>query len=102
MMRVGLGGQARQMRGEPNAIGVPTKWKPLMSEDAFFKDEYLLNSDVAYVIKESFMLAEEKLAAGHNVVIPEDGLGTGLSDLKNRAPKILELIEGYIEILSLY
>lgn len=100
MLRKGLGGQAGQMRGEPNAIGVPTKWKPLMSEDAFFRDEYLQNSDVGEVIKEAFLLAEEKLSQGHDVVIPEDGLGTGLSDLANKAPQILELINGYIEILS--
>ena len=38
MIRKGLGGQAREMRGEPNAIGIPTKKFPSMSEASFFTD----------------------------------------------------------------
>ena len=32
MLRKGFGGQAKEMRGEPNAVGVPVKWRP--SRDA--------------------------------------------------------------------
>ena len=40
----GYGGQAAAMRGEPNAIGVPTKWRPQRDERAYFRDEDLLKS----------------------------------------------------------
>ena len=35
----GLGGQAAAMRGEPNAIGIPTKKSPSYRADAFFSDD---------------------------------------------------------------
>jgi hypothetical protein len=36
--RVGMGGQAKEMRGEPNAHGIRTKWLPTYNPDAFFSD----------------------------------------------------------------
>jgi hypothetical protein len=35
----GFGGQAREMRGEPNAIGIPTKNAPDLRESSFFSDQ---------------------------------------------------------------
>ena len=40
------------------------------------------------------------LAAGHDVVIPIGGLGTGLAQLPQRAPKIHACIERRIANLS--
>ena len=34
----GYNGQAKEMRGEPNTIGIPTKNKPTMEKDAFLTD----------------------------------------------------------------
>jgi hypothetical protein len=34
--RIGFGGQAKEMRGEPNAIGVATEWVPTNRPNAFF------------------------------------------------------------------
>lgn len=36
--RSGYGGQAREMRGEPNSIGVRTKAKPSNSKDSYWYD----------------------------------------------------------------
>jgi hypothetical protein len=51
--RKGFGGQAAAMRGEPNAIGVPTKKKPSHFPDAYFTDsEFEQNKfaiDIAFV-----------------------------------------------------
>ena len=41
MVRQGYGGQAREMRGEPNAVGIPTKWRPDNTDGAFFYDYQL-------------------------------------------------------------
>ncbi len=39
LTRQGYGGQAAAMRGEPNAVGIPTKKLPSDREAAFFSDE---------------------------------------------------------------
>ena len=38
LLRVGLGGQAGATRGEPNAVGIPTKKTPAGDEAASFTD----------------------------------------------------------------
>lgn len=94
MNRVGLGGQAREMRYEPNAIGVPTKWRSSMTDDAFFTDEDY--DKVVNVLEKDFDAIRVALARGKNVVFPADGLGTGLSQLQSRSPKIFKYIENSI------
>ena len=42
VLRVGFGGQAKEIRGEPNAVGVRTKHRPNMHPDAFFRAEEVL------------------------------------------------------------
>lgn len=81
--RVGMGGQAKEMRGESNAFGLPTKWRPAMSYDAFFHDgdvEALAEIQKATVAIEN-ILHQDKI-----VIVPLDGLGTGLSKLPEVAP----------------
>jgi len=84
LARRGLGGQARAMRGEPNAVGVATKKDCTMRDSDFFSDdEYATNcrqidADLARAIRH--------LDRGFVVVVPLDGLGTGLSELATRAP----------------
>ena len=101
MQRIGLGGQAKEMRGEPNAFGVPTKWAPTMNPLHFFTDASLNNENVVNAIKFPFILAYTFMDdKGNNVCLPEDGLGTGLSQLEDRAPTILLAIENMIDILK--
>lgn len=86
--RVGFGGQAREMRGEPNTIGIPTKWSPNMMESAFFTDDDF--DKVVSTIDAEF----EKLRNHNNYIIwPEAGIGTGLAQLDIRAPIIFQYIE---------
>lgn len=101
MVRHGRGGQAREMRGEPNAIGVPTKWRPDNDEDAFFDDRTFDEFPIVKAaIDVAFMRLWEAMANGRDVVIPADGLGTGLADLANRAPTVLTYIEAKIAALE--
>lgn len=88
---LGRGGQARECRGEPNAIGIPTKWHPMMDEQSFFTDDAL--SKVAPRIKAEFRTLDAHLDAGKDVVWPADGIGTGLAQLQQRAPAIAAFIE---------
>lgn len=95
--RVGMGGQAREMRGEPNAFGIPTKRKPTMEEDAFFSDESVEDLVAVY---QSLSDLDRLAGPDGTVVVPYDGLGTGLSQLPKRAPGIYTVIRMVFDALS--
>lgn len=100
MVRRGLGGQAREMRGESNAIGVPTKWCPGTDTLDYFDDHDWQGCAVHMAIDGAFNAIEAALELGKDVVIPSDGLGTGLAELPTRAPKIHAYIEDRIRELE--
>ncbi|MGH9947582.1 MAG: hypothetical protein ACRD6X_10300 [Pyrinomonadaceae bacterium] len=96
----GFGGQAAAMRGEPNAIGIPTKRSPAYSESAFFSDEEfeqnrmaidLVFAKVLKAVTDSFRV----------IVIPSGGLGTGRAQLVLRAPRTFAYLQNRLaEITS--
>lgn len=97
LQRRGFGGQAREMRGEPNAVGIPTKRSPSMSEKAFFSD-----ADYAKVepfVSEAFERIEEHLAVNGVVVLPTKGVGTGRAMLDFHAPRIDAMIRDGLDDL---
>lgn len=81
LLHKGLGGQAASMRGEPNAIGIPTKKKPDMTEDSFFTDDEFEEN------KKEIDKAFSRIPKDATVIIPMAGLGTGRAQLKERAPQ---------------
>jgi hypothetical protein len=103
-LRTGLGGQAKEMRGEPNAIGICTKMSPseFMSDDTLEFNKSIIDDD--------FNKVKSKLAKLNNfwdwvkgrvvVVIPADGLGTGLAELPTRAPKTYKYLCEKLEQLK--
>lgn len=97
MARQGYGGQAAAMRGEPNAIGVPTKHAPARHPRAYFTDADWQDDRVRDAIASALDRIEAALAEGRDVVIPADGLGTGLADLPRRAPRIHVYIDRRIK-----
>jgi len=91
MARAGYGGQAKQMRGCLNAVGIPTKWRPATDLGAYFRDDDFMM--VKPRIDVEFDRLEGFLQRGGTVVWPEAGIGTGRAKLYERAPKIA----GYID-----
>lgn len=86
--RRGKKGQA-VIRDCPNAVGIATKRKPSMSEDAFFTDgmdDRIVAAEIAKVF--AFFAGNPYTV----IVLPADGLGTGLAQLPERAPQILAAI----------
>jgi hypothetical protein len=84
------------MRGEPNAVGIRTKRAPGYEEHAYWSDAEFRRNTV--MIWEDFFpvlrgLIEEPSLV---VIIPSDGLGTGMAQLHQRAPKTLIFIETMI------
>lgn len=86
LLQRGLGGQAKFMRGEPNAFGIPTKKAPSDAESDFFSDSDY--DQIAPTIEGFFDRLEVKAREGVEIVWPQDGIGTGLADLPTRAPKL--------------
>ena len=100
LKRVGLGGQAKEMRGEHNAVGVATKRAPGHEHhDDYSRSDYF--SDNNYIsqmhqIDIDFEPVFNHLRKGGTVVIPMAGLGTGRSKLDEYAPRTAKYIEGII------
>ena len=95
MARVGYGGQARECRDEPNAVGIPTKWAPGMAEKDFFKDKDL--PKIKGTLDAEFDRLWKHVQDGHAIVLPQDGIGTGLAELPKRAPVIYAYIQKRLE-----
>lgn len=89
MVGRGFAGQARACRGEPNAVGIPTKWYPAMDPRAFFTDDDL--PKVKSTIDARFLRCVDHLRTGGIVACPPE-IGTGLAQLPTRAPRIYTYI----------
>lgn len=83
----GNGGMAFQLRNQPNAYGLPTKWMPLDIPKAYFTDQQY--EDFMDIIDTAF----DNIPQGYQyIVIPIDNndiisIGTGLADMPNKCPK---------------
>lgn len=96
-LRVGLGGQAAEMRGEPNAIGVCTKATP-GGPNEYWTDRRF--DECCLVIDTDLAPAARHASTGCIIVVPLDGLGTGLAELDKRAPKVFKHLTARLEELA--
>lgn len=85
------------IRGEENAIGIPTKKNRGTSAASYFTDadfdEFKTGVDSA--------IAKAK-ASGKTIVLPENGIGTGKAQLKQRAPRCFEYLQDQLDALKKY
>lgn len=97
LLRKGLGGQAKEMRGEENALGVVSKKYPSNNISSFYTD------DDFYSWLEVFSVDIKNLAEKINsgkykaLVIPQ--IGVGLADLPNKAPRIWKYLKTTLDSL---
>jgi hypothetical protein len=96
--RRGLGGQAAACRGEPNAIGVATKCLPRRNAKAYWSDQDY--DRLVALIEADLAPAFAHVRRGGTVVCPTAGLGTGLSELPTRAPKVFAYLSKRIADLK--
>lgn len=82
--RKGFGGQAAEARGEPNAVGIPTKRAPSMRPEAFMTDADLERLQAE--ARPALDRLRRHLDAGGDVVMPGAGIGTGFAQMATRAP----------------
>lgn len=92
-VRRGMGGQAGAMRGERNAVGVATKSVPSTHPDAYFGEEPEQVEAQIRIIDEDMKPLFDKVKTGGIVIWPTDGIGTGLSELPQRAPSTFAYLE---------
>lgn len=95
LARQGLGGQASAMRGEPNAVGLPTKASP----QSYLQD-HMLEQVARLSYMERFQLLQQLTHYRRIVVWPLDGIGTGLAELGTRAPLIAKFWEDFLSNLK--
>lgn len=100
MQRYGGPALARQIRGEPNAVGIPTKREPANRESSYFKNGDLDAQDVRMAIQGALDRLQEHLDNGGNVVLPVEGIGTGLAGLRDHAPLIYRMVNGRLQELE--
>ena len=96
--RAGYGGQAKEMRGAPNAIGIRTKHAPRNSSTAYYNDDNYIEN--CRKIKEDIDTIKFKLNAGFIIVFPDAGVGSGLSAMEKYAPITYKYIQS--ELNKLY
>ena len=96
----GTGGQAC-IRGCKQAVGIPTKVAPRISEDAYFTPAdglgKIMLSKNAHLIISQIERNLKKIPEDAIIVMPESGLGTGLAQLDKRAPNVLNDIYAFLE-----
>jgi hypothetical protein len=94
----GLGGQARALRNEPNAVGIPTKRNPSRSADAYFSDRDL--PAIEQAIDQAFERLADHLRRGGDVWWPAAGIGKGRAELPIRAPAVAAHVEDWRQSLE--
>lgn len=93
--RVGMGGQAREMRGEPNSVGVATLYAP----GVFYQDDPVSVDAQKRVIDLDMKPLFDHVKKGGLVVWPSDGIGTGLARLPVASPSTFAYLEDKLEAL---
>ena len=92
--RWGLGGQAKEMRGEPNAVGVAT----LAAPGSFWTEANAINQ--CRQIDDDMAPLFAAAHVGHLIVFPLDGIGTGLADLERRSPTTFAYLQSRVAELK--
>lgn len=96
--RRGYGGLAKECRDEPNAVGIRTKYLPEKSNEAYFSDDDY--HTVVEMIDDDFHPVVQKLARGGIVVFPTAPLGSGLSAMPSKCPRLFTFLCDYVDSLN--
>jgi hypothetical protein len=89
--RKGFGGQAAEMRGEPNAVGVRTKNAPGRADADYWSDKTFDAN--CQKIEEDLSRVKSHLRRGGIVVIPLDGIGTNRAEMEKRCPRTFYMLQ---------
>lgn len=93
--RKGMSGQAKEMRYEPNAVGVATLYAP----GVFYREDPASVDAQKRVIDHDMKPLFEHIKNGGIVVWPADGIGTGYARLPQASPSTFDYLEEKLEAL---
>lgn len=96
--REGFGGQAAEMRGESNAVGVRTKRAPGRDNESYWYDKSFDQN--CQKIDEDLNRARAHLRRGGIIVIPSDGIGTGFAQMERRCPRTFNVLQQSLASLN--
>lgn len=97
IVRQGLGGQAKEMRGEPNTLGIVSKKYPSNSSSSFYTDEDFYSW--LQVFSADIKNLAEKINSGQYKALVIPPIGVGLADLPNKAPRIWNYLKSTLDSL---
>jgi hypothetical protein len=97
-IRKGLGGQAKEMRGESNAIGISTKKLPANNEKAYKSDVELEENKRIITEDINKAIAEWSTGKYNKLIIPQ--MGVGLAELPTRAPETYKFLQQELKRLE--
>jgi hypothetical protein len=96
-MGIGDGGQAGEMRGEPNAFGIPTLYAP---DDPWRESKFATERQNQILDDHFNLLIEVFLKRDKLVVFPSDGIGSGIADLANNAPSTFAHLQTLVAMIK--
>lgn len=99
LARKGRIGQAKEMRGERNTVGIATKAYPGMLAEDFFGEEPEQILAQKRVIDQDMKPLFAHVAKGGIVIWPADGIGVGYSNLPTCAPTTFDYLESKLAAL---
>lgn len=88
------------IRNEINAFGIPTKKYPSFNLNSYYTDDEFERNKLN--INEAIDNIKTHLFLYEGIILPEDGLGTGLADLPNKAPRTYLYLQEQIKSLKLF
>lgn len=91
----GFFGQARELRNEPNAVGIRTKYTP----NQYFAEASAETIAQTRMIDQDMKRLFEHVKHGGIVVWPADGVGSGAARLTIEAPSTFEHLEAKLAAL---
>lgn len=93
--RYGLGGMAKEFRGEINSIGIRTKKAPSMGEQSFYTDAELKDNIVKIADDISRLFTT---ASCFSCVYIPDGIGMGRARLDTCAPLTFLVLKRFLDL----
>ena len=98
-IKKGRGGQAI-IRDEGNTIGIPTKKLPNNNINSYYTDNDFDDNKKKIDLAVNNLLKKFMKDQYEVLVFPEDGLGTGLAKLPEKAPQTFKYLERKIKALK--
>lgn len=91
--RSGYGGQAEELRGEPNSHGIRVKKSPEMRSSSFYTDDEY-DENIQKIMKDiAAIFTRKEYQISKTLVFPAAGVGTGFAQISSRAPRTAKFLE---------